>query len=196
MLRKSFIAAPALTLALSFSGIAQAEIEPILTIGVEAGGDDLVTTTAEDLSAGGGLTLGAGISFSQADSALSYRAILHYRFNTVEFTHPDGDATFDTLPLELGLFNRWNRHEIGAGLSTHLSPSYEISSSNGFLNDSIDFDNATGIFLQYNYIFSTAETATFTTDTYIGFKITAMDYETANTSIDANSLGIYLGSKF
>ncbi len=196
MLRKSIFTAPALTLAILLSGTAQAEIEPILTMGLESGGDDLVTTTASDLSAAGGISLGAGVSFSQTDSALSYRAILHYRFNTVEFTNPDGDASFDTLPLELGVFNSWNRHEIGAGLSYHLSPSYEISSSNSFLNGSIDFDNATGIFLQYNYIFSKAETATFTTDTFIGLKITAMDYEVANDSIDANSLGIYLGSKF
>lgn len=196
MLRKFCFAVPALTLSLSLSSTAHAEIEPILTIGYEAGGDDLVTTTVTDLSAGGGITLGAGASLSQPGSSMSYRVVLHYLFDKVEFTSPDGEASVDALPLELGVFNSWERHEVGAGLSHHFSPSYEISSSNGFLNSSVDFNDATGLFLQYNYIFSQAETATYTTDTYIGFKLTAIDYEIGNSSFDAGSFGIYLGSKF
>ncbi len=182
-------------LALTASTLSHAELEPLLTIGYEFGGDDLVTTTTTDLSAGGGIVFGAGASFSHADSSLSLRLMLHYMFNAVEFTSPNGEADTDVFPLELGAFNRFSRHELGAGLSAYLNPSYEICFDSGGCSNT-KFDDATGVFVQYNYIFSQAKSTTMTTDTYIGFKLKAMDYETGNTKLDANSLGIYLGSKF
>ena len=57
------------TLLLSSSGLAAADIEPIFTVGIEGGGDDLVSTTVTDLKAGGGINFGVGLSFSQPDSA-------------------------------------------------------------------------------------------------------------------------------
>jgi len=196
MLQKYSLTTSALTLALLFSGTVHAEMEPILSVGLELGGDNLVNTSTYDLKAGGGISFGAGMSFSQTDSTLSYRIMLHYLSDSVEFTDPNGEASFDTFPLELGLFNRWNKHEFGGGLSYHLKPSFEISSNDSFLNGSVDFDNATGLFLQYNYIFSQSESSTYGNDTYVGVKLTSIDYETGNTSIDAGSLGIYLGSRF
>lgn len=175
---------------------AQAELEPILTVGYESGGDDLVQTTATDLSAGGGLAFGAGLSFSRAESSLSLRVMIHYLFDAVEFTSPDGEADTEALPLELALFKRWQRHEFGIGPSIHFNPSYEISSGNPALNGQVDFDTAAGVFLQYNYIFSQAATATYTTDTYLALKLRAMDYETAGATLDADSIGLYLGAKF
>lgn len=182
-------------LALSTASISHAEIEPILTVGVEVGGDDLVTTTTTDLKAGGGITFGAGASISPTDSSVSFRVVIHYLFDTVDFTSPNGEAESDSFPLEFSIFNSWDRHELGAGVTSHLNSSHEICFDSGGCSE-IDFDNSTGVFLQYNYIFSRAETASMTTDTYIGLKIKTMDYEYNNVTIDANSVGLYLGAKF
>lgn len=192
LLRKASILA-LLTLA---SASAHAAVEPILTAGYEFGGNELVQTTTTDLNAGGGISFGAGLSFTPNRSTMSLRVVLHYLFNSVEFNSPDGDAEADSFPLELGLFKTWDRHEFGVGPSIHINPTYQISSSSPLLNGEVDFDNATGVFLAYHYIFSRAETASYTTDTYIAVKLRAMDYETGNTQIDADSLGLYIGSKF
>jgi len=126
---------------------------------------------------------------------LSLRALIYYLFDTVEFTSPDGEASFDAFPIELGLFNSWNKHEIGAGLSYHLNPSHELEFSN-IASGTVDFDNASGLFLQYNYIFSQSASSSNGNNTYVGIKYTAMDYEADNFIFDANSLGIYLGTRF
>lgn len=193
MLHKYSSTASALSLALLFSGTANAEMEPILSVGLQGGGDELVNV---DLNAGGGISLGAGMSFSQADSTLSYRIKLHVLFNAVELTDPDGAVLFYTFPLELGLFNRWNKHEFGGGLSYHFEPSYEFRYDRSFFDHSVNVDNATGLFLQYNYIFSQSESSTYGNDTYIGVKFTSIDYEIGNASVDASSLGIHVGSRF
>jgi len=195
MLRKSFFAAPALSLAALFSSAANAEVEPILTIGIELGGEDLVTTSESDLTAGGGLSFGAGLSFSQADSSLSLRTLIYYLFDTVEFTNPDGEASSDAIPIELGLFKSWNKHEIGAGLSYHLNPSHELEFFN-IASDSADFEDAPGFYLQYNYIFSQSSSSSNGNSTYVGIKYTDMDYEVDNFIVDASSFGIYLGTRF
>jgi len=58
MLRKSLFAISFLSLSALFTSSVQAEIKPILTIGLELGGEDLVTTSKSDLTAGGGISLG------------------------------------------------------------------------------------------------------------------------------------------
>jgi len=196
MLRKSLISIPTVAVMLILSSAVNAQVDPMITGGIEAGGENLVTTTTEDMSAGGGIILGAGASFSQPGSALSYRVMLNYLFDSVEFTSPSGKASVNALPLELGVFNTWSKHEVGGGLSYHINPTYEISSGSSFINNKINFDNAVGLFMQYNYIFSRTETETSYSHTYVGAKLTAIDYEVGKSSIDAGSFGIYIGSTF
>jgi len=195
VLRNFLYAVPFLSLAVLFTSPAQAEIKPILTAGLELGGEDLVTTSKSDLTAGGGISLGAGLSFSATDSSLSLRALIYYLFDTVEFTSPDGEASSDAFPIELGLFNSWDKHEIGAGLSYHLNPSHELEFSN-IASGTVDFEDASGLFLQYNYIFSQTGSSSNGNNTYVGIKYTAMDYEVDNFIFDASSFGIYLGTRF
>jgi len=191
LLRKSLLVVPCLSLAVLFSSPAQAEIKPILTFGLELGGEELVPESMGDVNAGGGYTFGAGLSFSAVDSSLSLRAMIHYLFKIVEYTNLDGEASFDAFPIELGLFNSWEKHEIGAGLSYHLNPSQELEITNSY-SYTVDFEDASGLFLQYNYIFSPTSASSNGNNTYVGIKYTAMDYG----SIDASSLGIYLGTRF
>jgi len=126
---------------------------------------------------------------------LSLRALIYYLFDTVEFTDPDGEASADAFPVELGLFHSWNKHEIGVGLSHHLNPSHELEFTN-IASGTVDFEDASGLFLQYNYIFSQASSSSNGNNTYVGIKYTDMDYELENVSVDAGSLGIYLGTRF
>jgi len=183
------------TLFLSSATIAYAEIEPILTIGYEGGGDKLVITTSDDLYAGGGLSFGAGASFSKPGSEMSLRVLLSYLFNSIEFNAPTGNAEVTAFPLEASVFNRWGRNELGIGLITHLNATYEIC-FDGLGCNRTKFDNPIGASLQYHYIFSKAETSSYTTDTYIGVKLTAMDYKKGSNRFNADSIGLYLGSKF
>ncbi len=184
-------------LACSASAVNAAEIEPILTVGIESCGDDLVTTTALDLRAGGGINLGAGVSIAPEGSTFSARITLNYLFDSVEFESPTGEADFDVLPLNIGLFKTYDRHEFGYGVSMHINPSTTISSASPALNGTINFDNATGAFLEYHYVFSRAEAPGFSTDTYFAIRATSIKYEAAGySSTDAGGVGIYLGSKF
>ena len=175
----------------TLSTAVQAEVQPIFKFGVELGGDSLVETLTEDLNAGGGLYLGAGISITDSDpDALVYRATIGYLFDDIEFTQPSGDASTNAVPLNLGVFKQFDNHEFGLGLAYYIGPSFDISSSNCNTTGcvTIDFDDALGFTLEYNYNFDNSA--------FVGVKYTNIDYKIEDLTIDASSIGLYIGASF
>ncbi len=171
---------------LGLTTVAQAEIRPIIEVGIESGGDFLVKTTAEDMNAGGGFYLGAGVDLVTGDSDdVFYRIMVGYLFDTIDFI--GGDASTNAVPIHLGVFKRFDRHEGGIGLAYYMGPTYEVCMS---WCSTYDFDNAIGFYAQYNYHFGNGA--------YLGGKYTSVEYSGAAGlgTIDASSLGIYLGASF
>ena len=129
-----------------------AEVEPVMTVGIEGGGDKLANTSTNNLSAGGGFAIGAGVNFSKQNSPVSIRLILHYLFDSTGFINPEGKGDFSTYPLELGIFKRTDKNEVGGGLTSHLNAVYEFCSE-GVGCSKTDFGNPVGLYGQYNYYF-------------------------------------------
>lgn len=177
-----------LAVALTLSFESQAEIKPTFEIGLEGGGDNLVETTTVDMNAGGGMYIGGGAEITtNGKEGFYYRAMIGYLFDTIEFKNPKGDASTDVIPLHLGAYKLFEQHELGLGAAYYLSPSYEICVSSVGC-ETIDFDNAFGFFLQYNYYFGNQGR--------VGVKYTDVDYKFESDTLDASSFGIYLGASF
>jgi len=174
------------TLALC-SASASAEVSPLLNLGVEAGGDPLVETTQADLNAGGGMYIGGGLNIQPEQSAVEYHLTLSYLFDSVEFKEPSGDASFNAMPLDFGVFTRHSKHNFGAGITYHLNPTSELC-IDGYGCAKANFDDALGFLAQYNY--------TLNSGMLLGVKLTSLEYTVGSESIDASSLGVYIGGTF
>ena len=62
----------------------------------------------------------------------------------------DDDIRFDRYPLELIPFYNFGDHRLGAGISHHLSAELELED---FLGPDVEFDDATGWLVEYDYSF-------------------------------------------
>ena len=169
----------------------------VLTGELAFGGDDLVVVSdSEDLQAGQLLNLGIGFDFDlNPAKTLLLRTGINYKFDAVDASN--GDAYFDRWPLDLILVWRQGNASLGAGLTYHLSPSYEVT-VDGFSSE-VDFDDALGFLLQAGFM------ATPTLD--LGARVTMIEYEPSQPAtwypsgapidkVDGDSFGIYVSVGF
>lgn len=165
--------------------LAQADL--YVEIAFEGGGDDLIgTNTGEEISAGGGLKFAAGIQNSvNAEGTASIRLSLGYLFDDIDAVN--GSADFETFTFDALYAIHSGAHTFGIGGTMHIEPEYRDNVS-GFLPLNIQFDDAFGLVLQYGY--QVAHSLEF------GARLTSIDYEAGNSSIDAGSFGIYLSNGF
>jgi hypothetical protein len=165
----------------------------VLTGEVAFGGDDLtVVSGGEDLQAGQLLNLGIGYDFDlNPAKTLLLRAGINYKFDSVDASN--GEADFDRWPLDLILVSRQGNFSLGAGITYHLSPSYEAT-INGFSTE-VDFDDALGFLLQAGVMV--------TPTMELGARVTMIEYEPAQPTVmfpsltpidkvDGDSFGIYV----
>lgn len=169
---------------------------PVLTGEIAFGGDDMVVVTGGgDLQAGQLLNLGIGYDFDlNAAKTLRLRTGINYKFDSVDASN--GEADFDRWPLDVLLISRQGNFSLGAGITYHLSPSYEAS-VNG-VSTSIDFDDSLGFLLQAGYLMSER--------LEIGARVTLIDYETdrpivsiggtLTNKVEGDSIGVYLSTGF
>lgn len=169
---------------------------PVLTGEIAFGGDDMVVVSGgEDLQAGQLLNLGIGYDFDlNAAKTLRLRTGINYKFDSVDASN--GEADFDRWPLDVLLISRQGNFSLGAGITYHLSPSYEAS-VNG-VSTSIDFDDSLGFLLQAGYLMSER--------LEIGARFTLIDYETdrpivsiggtLTNKVEGDSVGVYLSTGF
>lgn len=169
----------------------------VLTGEIAFGGDDLVIVSGgEDLHAGELLNLGIGFDFDlNAAKTLLLRTGINYKFTAVEASN--GDAYFDRWPLDLILVWRQGNASLGAGLTYHLSPSYEID-ANGITSEA-DFDDALGLLLQAGFMV--------TPTMELGVRVTMIEYEPSVPltwwpsgapidKVDGDSFGFYVSVGF
>lgn len=171
----------------------------VLTGEIAFGGDTLASVNGDydqDLRAGQLLNLGIGFDFDlNPAKTLLLRAGINYKFDAIDADN--GEADFDRWPLDLILVSRQGNLSLGAGLTYHLSPTYD-DTING-ISTRIDFDDALGFLLQAGFMV--------TPTMELGGRVTLIEYEPSQPTvmlpsltpvdkIDGDSIGIYISVGF
>lgn len=168
---------------------------PVLGAEISSGGDEIARlSNGDNVKAGELLYVGAGYDFTlNHEDTLHLRAMLGYK--TVRLNADNGDIKFDRFPLDMVLIKSFDKFIVGAGLTYHLSPTYD-GTINGS-NTRIDFSNAVGTVLQAGY--------TVAQRVELGLRFTAIDYKSSESfvlpdgsvdnKLNGNSVGIYLAAR-
>ena len=145
---------------------------------------DIHTPDSQNLNLGGDVRIAIGYQLKLGESdEHSVSVALGYIWD--ELDGDNGEAEFDVTTLEAIYSRHFDRHRLGVGVSYHVDPSYE-DDLDGSPPNKIDFDDATGLVLQYTYeVFSG-------TPFHFGLRFTEMDYEVGSKSFDASGFGIFL----
>lgn len=163
--------------------------EPYFELGVDFGGDTLISTNDNTftykLTAGGGLKFALGVKNEVGENGELLSLSLGYSYENLDASN--GTAKISTPSVDAIYSIKRNDHRFGIGASYHIGPTYKENFS-GFSPVKIDFDNALGLILQYvNGADSGFQ--------YVA-RITLMDYEVNGVSIDADSFGIFVSHGF
>ncbi len=144
------------------------------------GGETFVETDDEqDLRAGGLLQFSAGLE-NKLSSDLLIQAMFGLKFDGI--TASDGEASFIRYPIDVSLIKRTEQFELGMGFTYHTDPQLNID-INGLPNLRVNFDNALGMTLGMGLRSNKLGA---------GLRLTFIDYEVDNWTVDGNSLGLYL----
>lgn len=161
----------------------------IMSLGITFGGDDFVEVKDEngdnvdDLEAGGLLYLGAGTNYRFNQSPVSLQAQIAYHYDSVDADN--GDASFDRIEIDIIPFYNIGKHRIGLGLTQHFGPTLDMNLD--YLKGNVDFDDATGVLLEYDYIMQS--------NFAIGVRYTDIKYEVSdvdNASVDGSNFGLFM----
>ncbi len=180
--------------ALFGTGFVQAmDISPTGKLGVDFGGDTLVTVffadgSSDNIDTNEGLYFGGGVSAVNDAGTLEIEATLSYKFSFI--TAENGDVDWTRLPLDLMAFHRFQKIRVGAGITYHLNPKLTGTGVIGGLN--IAFKDALGFVLAADYRLSDKG--------YLGLRYTALDYEVETAGLSgeasADGVGIVIGTSF
>ncbi len=159
----------------------------VFEFGVYGGGDKLAGATftngsSESIHAGGLLDLSVGVRFDVADN-LETQFTIGYRFDSIDATN--GSIEWTRVPLEGKIFYLADDFRIGGGFTYHLNPTLE---GDGVATSKFDFDNATGFVFEVDYLGWQ--------QVFLGLKLTSIDYEVDNITVDGNSTGLIVGFRF
>jgi hypothetical protein len=162
-------------------------------LGLESGGDTLISAEShfdyygshdyeQDLDVGGGGKLSIGIhnTFGENDDR-SLSLALGYLQDSIDASN--GDADYDTVTFDTIYGFHFDSHRLGAGISYHIGPEYKAD-VDGFPSVRVEFDDALGLIIQYSYAFNSG--------IHMGLRLTEMDYEVNDVTIDAGSVGIFI----
>lgn len=173
---------------IGFSPITSAdEVKPFIIGGFAFGGENLISTTTDDLDAGGLLYVGGGAIIEPANSNLMFQVSLGYKFDTIEFSGPRGDSTISVIPVDAMLFLKADALRFGAGLTYYLDPEWEYCEDAAGCA-TLNFDNALGVAFELRH--------QMTDILFWGARYTSVDYEIGSVSFDANNLRIHFGMMF
>lgn len=159
----------------------------VTDIGFNGGGDKLATATFNgnlntSIYAGNGLFGDYGLQRNFSDSLWSFKATagLDYWYNGGD----QGTMRFSRFPVDVLALYSSGDHHIGFGVTEHFDP--HLNGGGVVANE--DFNNATGIVLQYQYW-------------VFGIRATSIHYKLSNgctTGCDFNgsSLGVFFNYAF
>lgn len=159
--------------------------------GLHFGGDDLATVSyfsgySESVEAGGLISGSVGYEMDMSESIL-VKLSAGIKFDAV--TAENGDVDFTRYPLTGMIFLKGEDLHLGVGVTQHTGVKLEVD---GFFSPgSVDFDDATGLVLQLDYLLNERG--------YVSLSYTAIDYEPSNVSgidVNGNSIGVVIGYRF
>ena len=156
-------------------------IQPFWEAGLAYGGDTIgsivfINGEQQDIKAGDGFSFGGGIVQRINDRfGIKYAASYKVSFSAAS----NADVMKTVLPIDIIPYYRMGDHKFGLGLSMHLSPSVDWD----WLAPTMDFDDATGITLEYAF-------------RRFSFSYTDINYELGPLKYDASHLGFTFTSKF
>lgn len=168
-----------------------AEIHPMIKVGIDTGGDTLISRmfsdgSIETIKANQGFYVGGGASIVNASRDLELELSLSFKYTSTYGTN--GDIDWTRYPLDALVFYRWARMRLGGGLTYHLSPRLKGSGDAAGVN--VKLDNALGFALQADYRITEQFTA--------GIRYTSVEYETSTNpaATKSSGVGITLGMSF
>ena len=163
-----------------------AQAKAYFELGVEGGGDNLISTSSgAGIKVGGGFKIALGVQRKVGENGKSLSLSLGCLFD--EFVASNGIAEISTPTLDAIYSIHRGDHRFGIGASYHVGPTYKDDIA-GFSPLKIEFEDAMGLILQYSYVGSLGLQG--------GFRFTQMDYEVNGISLDADSFGIFLSNGF
>lgn len=171
----------------TITSVSADEAKPFIIGGLAFGGETLVSTSGEDLDAGGFVYLGAGILFEPKNSDLMYQFSLGYKTDNVAFSGPSGDSTISVMPLDAVVFYKMENLRLGAGLAYYLNPKWELC-IDAVGCSTASFDDSLGLVLELRH--------QFTDILFWGARYTNVSYDIGSASADANNLRIHFGMVF
>jgi len=180
-------------LVMSYIPYSQADnVRPVFSVGYESGGETIGSFTftdgsTENLTAGGGLSIAGGM-YAPLRRGFGILATLGYKYETVNASN--ATIEFTRIPLEfLAVKDLGGRHDIAAGMTYHLSPTYSCSGSSATgCNRNITFDDAMGFLAEYSYSFGQRDHR----GMKIGVRYTNIQYKTSTISVDGSSTGLFI----
>ncbi|MBL8265923.1 hypothetical protein [Steroidobacter sp.] len=187
MLRKLPARGAVLCSLLMLSGLAQSEDGRFgftAEADLEYGGDDIATFdfddgTTQDVTTGQGVTVAIGGYYRWADSPLSLRSTVGYKYVTTKASN--ADISVSRVVLEaVGNYQWDNGWWVGAGLTHHSNIKFD---ADGF-GPNADFDDAFGPTVELGW-------------RWIGLSYTNLDYEDEwGGEWDASNFGLTLTARF
>lgn len=169
-----------------------ADVRPMIKVGVDTGGDNLLTHVfpdgeVETIKGNQGFYAGGGVSVTNFYRDLELEVSLSFKYTTAYGNN--GEVDWTRYPLDALVFYRWPRLRAGGGLTYHFGPKLKGDGDAAGVN--VKFENALGFVLQADYRITDHFTA--------GVRYTAIEYETeASPAVTTKSsgIGITLGMSF
>ena len=119
------------------------EKEDFISIGFGFGGDTLAETSADKLTAGGGVSIDYGKTIVGSNY---YQYQFSMGVKAENLNASNGSASFIRFPVEVIVLKMKRGFRFGGGLSYHLNPAYKMPTFEE------DFDNALGLIGQFDII--------------------------------------------
>lgn len=168
---------------------ASAQLQGVVKVGFDYGGDSLVTVRFIDgstasIDANEGFYLAGGIAW--IDDVRSLESHLTIGWKSASINAANGDLDFTRFPLEAMVFYNTYSFRYGGGLTYHLNPELKVSGAAPDVGR--DYDDAVGIILQVDYR---------ATDYLgIGLRYTVLEYSGPGDDARANGLGLTVTGTF
>jgi hypothetical protein len=186
MLKKTILILP-LLLTLSYTNP-----RPIIQIGFESGGDELVTIDHDyesdyTIDAGDGFRFELGMAIDDPLGKIELQLLAGYKFDSD--SADNGSISWNMIPLSAIGFIKLPQWKFGGGVTYHINPELDGSFDRDIKDE---FDNALGAIIQIQYE---------PVDAFaIGLRGTFIDYEIQkNNTIqtaNGNSIGLIATLKF
>ncbi len=163
----------------------------VANIGIDAGGDRLVTVATDkgdrSTRANSGLAMNIGGVFpNNPEKSFETMVTAGYKFGGTFASN--GEATWSSVPLELVQFYRANNMRFGLGGTYHVSNKLKLDIPQGG-SGTVNFDDAFGVIAQIGYAPAAGIYS-------VDLRYTDIKYGIAGSKVDGGTVGLYTSVRF